>query len=107
MYRKFIDIYSRYIKKIKSKINSNKDFKNRYEEIKGKLIGSKKILQTSFYKAQDSIEKSFKSFVFDESLLKQSSFWIKSVTWSLLGTSTFVIVWLSFAKTDEVVFAIG
>ena len=40
-------------------------------------------------------------------LLKQSSFWIKSVTWSLLGTSTFVIVWLSFAKTDEVVFAIG
>ena len=24
-----------------------------------------------------------------------------------MGTSTFVIVWLSFAKTDEVVFAIG
>ena len=122
MYRKFIDTYKSnfkkirsklndictvYFKKIKSKIKSNEEIKNKYETIKGKLIGSKKIIETSFSEAQDSIEKSFKSFVFDESLLKQSSFWIKSVTWTLLGTSTFVIVWLSFAKTDEVVFAVG
>ena len=122
MYKKFIDTYNSNLKKIrsklndictisfkkiKSKINSNEEIKNKYKTIKGKLIGSKKIIESSFSEAQDSIEKSFKSFVFDESLLKQSSFWIKSVTWTLLGTSTFVIVWLSFAKTDEVVFAIG
>ena len=44
--------------------------------------------------------------IFDESLLKQSSFWFKSVTWTLIGTSTFSIAWLVFAKTDEVVVAI-
>ena len=39
-------------------------------------------------KAQDKIEKSFKQISFDESLLKQSSFWFKSVTWTLIGTSS-------------------
>ena len=57
MYRKFIDIYKSnfkkirsklndictvYFKKIKSKIKSNEEIKNKYETIKGKLIGSKK-----------------------------------------------------------------
>ena len=66
MYRKFIDIYksnfkkirsklnefySINFKKIKSKINSNKEIKNKYEIIKGKLIGSKKIIETSFSEA--------------------------------------------------------
>ena len=63
--------------------------------------------QKYFNKAQDKIEKSFKNISFDESLLKQSSFWLKSVTWTLIGTSSFAILWLSFAKTDEVVVAIG
>ena len=63
--------------------------------------------QEYFNKAQDKIEKSFKTISFDESLLKQSSFWFKSVTWTLIGTSTFSIAWLVFAKTDEVVVAIG
>ena len=60
-----------------------------------------------FNKAQDKIEKSFKTISFDESLLKQSDFWFKSVTWALIGTSTFTLVWLGFAKTEEVVVAIG
>tara|TARA_B100001093_G_scaffold497821_1_gene545192 strand:+ start:230 stop:1588 length:1359 start_codon:yes stop_codon:yes gene_type:complete len=63
--------------------------------------------QEYFNKAQDKIEKSFKILSFDESLLKQSSFWLKAVTWTLIGTSTFSLVWLVFAKTDEVVVAIG
>ena len=63
--------------------------------------------QKYFNKAQDKIEKSFKNISFDESLLKQSGFWLKSVTWTLIGTSSFAILWLSVAKTDEVVVAIG
>ena len=63
--------------------------------------------QKYFNKAQDKIEKSFKNISFDESLLKQSGFWLKSVTWTLIGTSTFSLIWLGFAKTEEVVVAIG
>ena len=58
-------------------------------------------------KAQDKIEKSFNKIFFDESLLKQNSFWLKSVTWTLIGTSSFTLIWLGFAKTDEVVVALG
>ena len=60
-----------------------------------------------FNSAQDKIEKSFNKLSFDESLLKQSSFWLKSVTWTLIGTSSFAVIWLGFAKTDEVVIALG
>ena len=57
MYKKFIDTYNSNLKKIrgkfndictisfkkiKSKINSNEEIKNKYKTIKGKLIGSKK-----------------------------------------------------------------
>ncbi len=63
--------------------------------------------QEYFNRAQDKIERSFKKISFDESLLKQSSFWLKSVTWTLVGTSSFALLWLGFAKTDEVVVAFG
>ena len=63
--------------------------------------------QKYFNEAQDKIEKSFKNISFDESLLKQSGFWLKSVTWTLIGTSSFAFIWLGFARTDEVVVAIG
>ena len=63
--------------------------------------------QKYFNKAQDKIEKSFNKLSFDESLLKQSGFWLKSVTWTLIGTSSFAVIWLGFAKTDEVVIALG
>ena len=63
--------------------------------------------QEYFNKAQDKIEKSFQKISFDESLLKQSSFWLRSVTWTLIGTSSFTLIWLGFARTDEVVIALG
>jgi len=63
--------------------------------------------QEYFNKAQDKIEKSFNKLSFDESLLKQSSFWLRSVTWTLIGTSSFAIIWLGLAKTEEVVIAFG
>ena len=60
-----------------------------------------------FNNLQDKVEVAFKKITFDESLLKQSDFWLKSVTWALVGTSTFGLAWLGLAKTDEVVIAIG
>ena len=37
----------------------------------------------------------------EEVLLKQSPFWAKSITWTLIGGTTFGVVWLSLAKTIE------
>ena len=68
---------------------------------------AKRAIILAHSRAGDKIEKSFKTISFDESLLKQSSFWLKSVTWTLIGTSSFAVLWLSFAKTDEVVIALG
>jgi len=42
-----------------------------------------------------------------EGLLKQDSFWIKTVTWSIMGTTLFGIGWLAFAKTEEIILVPG
>tara|TARA_B100001248_G_C27397844_1_gene467027 strand:- start:1673 stop:2995 length:1323 start_codon:yes stop_codon:yes gene_type:complete len=80
---------------------------NTYLTIRDKSNLLAKFIFKTFNNAQDKIEKSFKSLVFDESLLRQSDFWVKSVTWTLIGTSSFMFVWLALAKTDEVVIAVG
>ena len=80
---------------------------NTYLTIRDKSNLWAKFIFKTFNNAQDKIEKSFKSLVFDESLLRQSDFWVKSVTWTLIGTSSFMFVWLALAKTDEVVIAFG
>ena len=93
------------LKKVKFKINQKfktlKSFKDK--SFKDYLEFS----QDQFNKLQDNVEGSFKKISFDESLLKQSSFWFKSVTWALIGTSSFAFLWLCFAKTDEVVITTG
>jgi len=40
-------------------------------------------------------------------VLSQSRFWASAITWTLMGGSTFALVWLSIAKTDEIVIAPG
>ena len=115
-------LFIKYRNKIKRKLNdfSLKDYLKKSGEyfievkykVKNKLIyfGIDKYAfkaREYFNKAQDKIEKSFKNISFDESLLKQSTFWLKSVTWTLIGTSSFALVWLGIAKTEEVVIAIG
>ena len=115
-------LFTRYKNKIKKIINDLSfedllDKSKKYtikakDKVKTKLIdfGADEYFykaQEYFNKAQDKIEKSFKTISFDESLLKQSGFWLRSVTWTLIGTSTFSLLWLGFAKTEEVVVAIG
>lgn len=58
-------------------------------------------------KAQNTIEQSVSIVSHDEAVLKQSNVWIKSVTWSLIGTTVFAIGWLAIAKTEEIVVAKG
>ena len=93
------------LKKVKFKINQK--FRT-LKSLKDKsLKGYLELSQDQISKLQDKLEVSFKNISFDESLLKQSSFWFKSVTWALIGTSSFAFLWLCFAKTDEVVMTTG
>ncbi len=46
-------------------------------------------------------------FDMDQNSLKQSRFFIKSLTWGLIATTGLAITWLSLAYTDEVVFVEG
>lgn len=58
-------------------------------------------------RAQTSLEQSVSSASHDETVLQQSRFWMKTVTWTLIGTTTFAIGWLAIARTEEIVVAPG
>ena len=45
--------------------------------------------------------------IYDESILQQSRFWMRTVTWALIGSSVFGVVWLALARTEEIVVAPG
>ena len=44
---------------------------------------------------------------YDESILQQSRFWMRTVTWALIGSSVFGVAWLALARTEEIVVASG
>ncbi len=44
---------------------------------------------------------------YDESVLQQGRFWMRTVTWSLIGTTVFGVAWLALARTEEIVVALG
>ena len=44
---------------------------------------------------------------YDESILQQGRFWMRTVTWALIGSTVFGVAWLAFARTEEVVVAPG
>ena len=82
----------------------NLDLKTKKEELK-KYFGSKKpqlFLQTLQEKVELIASKND-----NQVFLQQSKFWASAITWSLMGGVSFSIGWLSIAKTDEVVIAIG
>ena len=45
--------------------------------------------------------------IYDESILQQGRFWMRTVTWALIGSSMFGVTWLALARTEEIVVAIG
>ena len=44
---------------------------------------------------------------YDESILQQGRFWMRTVTWTLIGTTVFGVAWLALARTEEIVVATG
>ena len=58
-------------------------------------------------KAQDELERRAGSIEHNEAALQQDRFWLRTVTWTLVGTTVFGIGWLGIARTEEVVVAQG
>jgi hemolysin D len=58
-------------------------------------------------RAQDALERRVASRSHDEAVLQQSRFWMRAITWSLMGTAAFGVAWLALAKTEEIVVATG
>ena len=44
---------------------------------------------------------------YDESILQQGRCWMRTVTWTLIGTTVFGVSWLALARTEEIVVAAG
>ena len=57
--------------------------------------------------ARSAFENSLSNVSNQEPVLRQSRFWMKSVTWSLIGTTVLGVGWLAIARTEEVVIASG
>ena len=57
--------------------------------------------------AQNKLESSVSTGDHNEAVLQQSQFWVKAVTWGLIGTTAFGVAWLGIARTEEVVVATG
>ena len=85
---------------------------NNLSKLKTKLYTYKKFL---FSKILNKLKRT-KTFnnsptnnlnFYNQEVLEQSTFWIKSVTWALIGATSFGIGWLAIAKTEEVVVAKG
>jgi len=57
--------------------------------------------------ARSALESRITTISDQDTVLQQSRFWIKAVTWSLIGTTVIGIGWLAVARTEEVVVATG
>ena len=60
----------------------------------------------TFNYLQDKIEQKINNEN-EEVLLKQSPFWARSITWTLIGGTLLGIGWLGFAKTEEIIVVQG
>jgi len=58
-------------------------------------------------KAQSSLEQGVGGIGHDESVLQQSRFWMRGISWGLMGTTVFALGWLALAQTEEIIVAPG
>ena len=69
---------------------------------------TKNIISNNVIKrSQNIIERFFKEREGEGEIIQQSPKWAIATTWGLIGTATFTIGWLAFARTDEVVTVTG
>jgi len=73
--------------------------------------GSSNLLATSrdFFRRFDPgvTQDATRLETYDESILQQGRFWMRTVTWTLIGTTVFGVGWLALARTEEIVVAPG
>jgi len=73
--------------------------------------GSSNLLATSrdFFRRFDpgATQDATRLETYDESILQQGRFWMRTVTWTLIGTTVFGVGWLALARTEEIVVAPG
>ena len=93
-YKKLISFYKQFI-------NENKENFS-YKKLINVFSLPKKLLELS----QDALERKVKTGQQDV-ILKQSPFWARSITWTLIGGTTLGFIWLGFAKTEEIVISQG
>ena len=55
--------------------------------------------------ARSALQSRITTISDQDTVLQQSGFWMKAVTWSLIGTTVIGIGWLAIARTEEVVVA--
>ena len=66
------------------------------------LLTSKKVSSS-----RQSLQGVISNISTNEMALQQSSLWIRTVTWSLIGTTFLGFSWLALARTEEVILAVG
>ena len=92
-----------------NQINITKNYiKNKYssEKIVNFLENQVQKPKQLLVQSQDWLEQKVKNRENDV-LLSQTSYWASSITWTLMGGTAFGIIWLGFAKTEEIVIAQG
>ena len=66
-----------------------------------------KNLNNLFKNLKKKVEKKFSKLEINNIYLRQSNFFIRSLTWGLISTSGLTITWLAFAYTEEIVIVKG
>ena len=62
---------------------------------------------SSFKKLQDKLKEKISKLEINNINLRQSNFFIRSLTWGLISTSGLAITWLAFAYTEEIIIVRG
>ena len=66
-----------------------------------------KILNSLFKNLKKKVKNTFSKLEINNINLRQSNFFIRSLTWGLISTSGLTIIWLAFAYTEEIVIVKG
>ena len=74
--------------------------------MRNKLDKQKRII-SSFKKLQHKLKERFSNLEINNINLRQSNFFIRSLTWGLISTSGLAITWLAFAYTEEIIIVRG
>tara|TARA_B100000579_G_scaffold380383_1_gene348270 strand:- start:4662 stop:5792 length:1131 start_codon:yes stop_codon:yes gene_type:complete len=98
------------IDRIRTKLNPRKYIEDTTiwinKEVKNKKIVNYFDPKIYLQNLQNSIERGFVDKENDTGI-KQSTFWAKSISWTIIGGTLFGIGWLCIGKTEEIIVATG